>query len=44
MMGSDMWYMWWKTNLYILVIKLSERSNHRWETDIKINFKEIEYE
>jgi len=42
-MGSVMLYMWEKSNLYnVLVIKLSERPNHRWETDIKMNFKEIE--
>jgi hypothetical protein len=44
-MGSVVWHVWWKTNLYnILVSKLSERPNHRWETDIKMNFKEIGYE
>lgn len=42
---SVIWYMWWKTYLYtILAIKLSERPIHRWETDIKMNFKEIECE
>jgi hypothetical protein len=32
-------------NVYkILAIKLLERCNHRWETDIKTDFKEIQYQ